>query len=175
MKKITQNSEGPFLILVVSAVFAVFTLNAACHQLRGLPDRHMHALPEAQELVGAWKIDESSLERLRRAPDALTKTATEDHILILRKDGTCLFKTYWAFQSDDYYTASEGQWKPAMVETVAGSRQQRAAVTVKLAPTGRGDVTTEFWVVREKGQLILWKYIGDPDYAQYADFRKTQE
>jgi hypothetical protein len=151
------------------------SLNVACHQLRGLPDRHMRELPDVQELVGTWKIDQNSLERLRGSHDVLKKTSVDDHLLILRKDGTCFFKTYWAFQSDDYYTASEGHWKPALVETVAGSGKKRAAATITFAMPARGEVTTELWLVREKGQLVLWKYIGDPDYAKYADFHRIQQ
>src|SRR6266446_7764799 len=163
------------LKLVVGALLLSSSLNVACHQVRGLKNRQMRELPDTQELVGTWKIDENSLERLRGSHDALTKTSVDDHLLILRRDGTCFFKTYWAFQSDGSYTASEGHWRAALVETVAGSGEKRAAVAMTLAPTARGEVTTEFWVVREKGQLVLWKYIGDPDYAQYADFHRIQQ
>jgi hypothetical protein len=163
-----------FLKLMAGALLIGSSLNVACHQVSGLKDRHMRELPDTQELVGAWKIDENSLQRLRGAHDALTKITVDDHLLVLRADGTCFFKTYWDFQSDDQYLASEGHWKTALVETVAGSGQQRAAVTITVAAPARGEVTTEFWIVREKGQLVLWKYIGDPDYAKYADFHRTQ-
>jgi hypothetical protein len=164
-----------FLKLMTSALLVSSSLNLACHQVRGLPERQMRELPDAQELVGTWKIDENSLERLRGSHNALTKTSIDDHLLVLRKDGTCFFKTYWAFQSDDHYVASEAHWRAALVETVAGSGQKRAAVTITIAPPARGEITTEFWIVREKGQLVLWKYVGDPDYAQYADFHRFQQ
>ena len=99
--------------LTVIAVLLVSWVSASCHQVRGLPDRHLRDLPEASELAGTWKIDDNSIQRLRSTREPLTKTNVDDHLLILRKDGTCLFKTYWDFQSDDNYATSEGHWKSA--------------------------------------------------------------
>jgi len=172
-KSFLRDPADWLLKLIAGALFIGCSLSVACHQVSGLRDRYMRELPETQELVGTWKIDENSLQRLRGAHDPLTKITIDDHLLVLRKDGTCFFKTYWDFQSDDQYLALEGRWRAALVETVAGSDQKRAAVTITVAAPERGEVTTEFWIVREKGQLVLWKYIGDPDYAKYADFHRT--
>lgn len=173
-KSFFRDTANWFLKAIGVAFLVGCSLNVACHQVSGLKDRYMRELPVTQELVGTWEIDENSVQRLRSAHDVLTKITVDDHLLVLRADGTCLFKTYWAFESDDQYVSSEGYWKAALVETVAGSGQKRAAVAITFTAPSRGEVTTEFWMVREKGQLILWKYIGDPDYAKYADFHKAQ-
>jgi hypothetical protein len=169
-----SNFRGPFLMITTGGLLLVLNLSVACHQIKGLPDRHLRDLPDTRELVGTWKIDDDSRTRLRSSPDNLSRTSIDDHLLILRKDGTCLFKTYWDFQSDDNYATSEGTWEPTLRETVAGTGQQRAAVVVMLKPTGHEEIITTFWIVRENGQLVLWKYIGDPDYTRYEDFHRVQ-
>lgn len=160
--------------VAASALLALLLLTAACHQLRGLPDRHMSTLPDPQELEGSWTIDRISLDRMKRSSSGLSKTDPSDHLLLFRKDKTCFFKTYWAFQSDSYYTASEGHWKLKMDETVAGSGRLRAAAVITLLRTNGAEVSAEFWIARENNRLVLWNYVDDPDYTQYADFHKSE-
>jgi len=164
-----------FSLFSVGILLLGLNVNMACHQFRGLPDRHLHQLPDASELVGIWKVDSNTLQRLRDSYEGLSKTKIDDHALVLRKDGTCSFKTYWDFDSDQNYAISEGTWKLAMLETVAGKGQRGAAVVVNFKAAGAGEVETKFWIARENGILVLWKYIGDPDYTRYADFHQLKQ
>lgn len=149
----------------------------SCHQLRGQPDRHMTTIPDPKEIAGRWIIDPASLERMRTLETQynLSKLNPGDHVMIFRSDGTCSFKSYSAFQSDAHYLSSEGVWKLKMEDTVGGSGILRAAVVVELRPQNSTYIFTQFWIVREKNELILWNYIGDPDYQRYADFRKVSQ
>lgn len=154
---------------------AIDALSVGCHQLRGLPDRHARELPDIKEVVGTWTIDEPSLKRLRTSHYGFTRVAPEDHLVVLRQDGTCLFKSYSDFQSDAHYISSEGHWKLKMEDTVGGSGMLRAAVAIELQPESSVYAFAQFWIVRERNGLVLWDYIGDPDYVQYADFHKSGE
>jgi hypothetical protein len=66
---VSFSSEKAFL------AFSCLLLAVACHQLLGLPDRHIRELPNSQELVGTWTIDTPSLKRLKSSHDGLPKTA----------------------------------------------------------------------------------------------------
>lgn len=132
-------------------------------------------MPNRTEIVGKWMIDEASLQRMKSvgASYHLSKIEPDENILIFRPDGSCSFKTYSSFDSDDYYLSSEGKWSLKMEETVGGSGIQRPAVVIELRPDASSHVSTHFWIVREGGRLVLWNYIGDPDYERYATFHQA--
>lgn len=136
----------------------------------------MAVLPHRQDLVGRWKIDKPSLERMKVVEEYyhLSKLDPNDHLLILRSDGTCFFQTYREYQSDVFYTSSECRWNLKMDETIAGSGLQRAVLAIDLSASSNSQVSTRFWIVREKNELVLWNYIGDPDEVNYVDFRKVE-
>ena len=165
-------------IVVLRMVFVMFALvfsALGCQRLFGTPDRHLKVLPNREEMVGRWTIDAASIERTKSEQRfyPMSKLNPEDHLIVLRQDGTCSFKSYSTFQFDRDYVVSEGQWKLVLEGPDVGSEGKQASLEITLTPTANDYVVARFNIVRENGKLILWQYIGDPDRAKYADFHKV--
>lgn len=108
-----------------------------------------------------------------RAEGSLSKVKPDDHLIELRDDGMCFFKSYTTFQFDSDYVISRGRWQLIMRPSENQGGKQQPALEIMLTPAPDQYVGTHFWIAGEKGQPVLWAYIGDPDRVQYADFRKT--
>ena len=101
----------------------------------------------------------------------MSKVQLEDHLIVLREDGTCSFKTYSSFQFDSNYVVAEGKWDLVMDQPDA-AEGKRAALRLTLTPSPNDQVVAQFWIARENNALVLWQHIGDPDHLRYADFHK---
>src|SRR5437867_2603593 len=113
-------------------------------------NRSIHDLPSREELLGRWSIDNTSLERMKikRPFYNLSKTQPSDHLLLLREDGTCLFKSYRFFRSDDDYTEAEGRWDLAKIDSPRGDEERVAGISIALAPWEKNETVVRFWLFR---------------------------
>jgi hypothetical protein len=133
----------------------------------------MKELPDRSDVVGTWRLDSSAQQVMREQARfyPLARTSPNDHEIQLRPDGSCYFRSYWAFQEeDDYIETSQCTWELTLMPTAAGGKRVRAAIELDLEPRSNRYVVTSFWLVREGGRLIMWQYLGDPDLLAYIDF-----
>ncbi|HRT87041.1 MAG TPA: hypothetical protein P5296_10525 [Anaerohalosphaeraceae bacterium] len=166
-----------------SCVLALF-LFTGCHQLKGLPDRHVKREVLNQEIVGIWQVTARSLNNLRKEGYGLYTKET-DHELIFRNDGTCTVRTYTAFVAQPsneeetalYVLDQIGAWKIVNANAIVGhSSRVVRALQIELRTEKDETIsmrTIRLFIAEESGRLVLWTYIGDPDYVRYQDYVKS--
>jgi len=171
------------LIMLLACMF----VSAGCKQIQGLPDRHAKREITQSELVGNWVTTQNSLNSLIQEGYS-RYTKKQDHYLALFDDGTCKFCTYSSIppsptiqEEEKYYISlTDATWKITETSTIVGhSSEMVPAVEIekverKQSPEGLNinKITVRFFIAEENRRIVLWNYIGDPDYTQYMDFVK---
>jgi hypothetical protein len=162
---------------VVAVVAATLSLGlGGCNQAKGLEDRFVAAPPDESELVGLWRPDKSSLSRL--AAEGFERTQSNDHFIALKNDHSCVFSSYWFYGWDhDPLIATDActwQISTEQVHIHHFFARDVAVVDIVLRQDG-GWTHATYYVVREDGKIVLWDFIGDPDYSTYMDFLRVGE
>lgn len=115
------------------------------------------------EVIGAWKLRDESLslalqDGYKPAPGAI-------HQLDVRADGSCRYRSIRSSYPPSF-EEFEGSWriKPAFGE------KQIYELSISIAKKGGSMFSVYF--TEEKGQLVIWEYLGDPDSGTYLKFDK---
>lgn len=159
-------------------------LFVGCNQLKGLPDRHVYREVEEEEIVGVWEITDDSCMKMR-AEGYRLNVDLKDHRIIFRNDGTCRVRTFTISHSHPskeeqvrgYIMDQEGTWKLVTTSAIVGhERRNVRAVKVEIEKVGHASTSwrgLSLYLAEEESGLVLWKYLGDPDYVKYVDFIKS--
>lgn len=169
----------------LAALTTCLFLLSGCPQARGLPDRHIKRKVNPSELVGTWHATEASLKRLIQEGYSLY-TDKGDQRIVLCKDGTCHISTYsyTVFKPTPkeekryYIRAGEGTWNITKARTYVRHREVKVPVVEitlveqkqSLGKSIASYTTIRLFIVEEGERIVLWHYIGDPDYVEYMDF-----
>jgi hypothetical protein len=156
-----------------------------CSQLHGGSDRYIRTPPPESELVGVWRPDRASLARLARlarlerergeSAGPGERAGPNAHFVELRRDHHCTFNSCAYFPAGPFITDHACTWQLSTA-TAYVQHAQRDAPAVELTLEKDNSTTiTRFYIVREHGRLVLWEFIGDPDYDVYMDFVKSNE
>jgi hypothetical protein len=184
MKKGASKDKGIYQPIFIAVFLASIVILLGCPQLRGSPDRHIHREVKPSELTGTWQATNASLERIIHEGYSLY-TAPKEQCFTLFKDGTCEFNGYpWYLynpaaqeQKKDYMRSMTGRWTIAKESTWVLHRSVEVPALQIDIETKEGNITGSIiitlFIVEEKGNIILWEYIGDPDYLTYMDFAKV--
>jgi hypothetical protein len=160
------------LARVVSWLLVLTCSLVSCNRLIGLPDRHIDREPETAELVGSWRLTPASIENLKQ--EGFGRLEPAEHVLELRNGAQCTFHSYWSFgvPSEEYLEAPSCSW--SVTRERAYIHHREAQVPVVALDLRRGDHywSTSYYIVEERGELVLWSYVGDPDSRVYADWRR---
>ena len=158
---------------------------SGCPQARGLPDRHIHRDVDSSEIIGTWQATDASIERITHEGYSLY-TNQKNHCFKLFEDGTCEFSGYPFYsypnivdQKNDYMDSVTGQWTITKISTSAGHHSVTVPALQIVIETKKEiithSVTIHLFIVEEKNHIVLWEYIGDPDYVKYMDFVKVPQ
>ena len=141
-----------------------------CHQAVGGWDRYIDTPPDESELAGAWRPDESSLGRL--AEVGYEHTQVGDHLIELNPDHTCAFRSYphYRLGGAPFITDHACTWRLSTATAYVHHKRHDAPVAEIRLRRGSAIAVTSFYITREDGKIILWQFIGDPDYSVYMDF-----
>jgi hypothetical protein len=132
----------------------------------------LSAEPKSNDFVGRWIITEDSTNQLQRWDyPILSKSSAEDNFIELKADGTCVFKTYWAFQNDYYHIHANGTWalEKRYADALLGDVW---SVEFTLEPSRSQIIGTHFYIKGSGKTLALFQYAGDPDYGKTVGFKK---
>jgi hypothetical protein len=135
-------------------------------------DRFAKRPISANELVGTWIGTDYSMKSLRDV-GVTDHLKPEDHVLVLRQDGTCSVRTTFGLPPTSNRPAtyraydSNCTWKLDSWETAERNRQ-----TVRLT-LPEPDRAIRFNLADERGQLIVWQYADDPDTWRYLEFARS--
>jgi hypothetical protein len=197
MRSIEINSKfGTFPIIdlgtkvfLIFLLFIYLSIFVGCRRIIGLPNRHTNRYVKPSDLYGNWRVKKDSMDNLIQ--DGYKKYITEeDHQIRLFEDSSCQICTYfYTFsnptieQQEQYYLhKTKGTWKISKKGTyIRHHLVQVPVVEIKVSQSRNspeGGVahtkTLDFFIAEENGNLVLWKYIGDPDYRKYMDFVREQ-
>ena len=142
------------------------------------------------DICGKWFISNSSLERLI-CSGYVKYVESTDHYLEFLPSGRCRIGTYHytqfkptAEQQDsDYIKSDDGTWKITTTNGFTGLLGHRIEPipAIEIVVENRfkagqfesiSQATIHFYISYNRGQIILWQYIGDPDSSEYLDFIK---
>lgn len=158
-----------FLSLTTCILFAVGLFGCkARYKDIGFDDR-----PDANSLVGVWRLTSESNRLLAKNFQEIrfTKLEPNDNYIELRIDGTCTFRSYWAFDSDASYLVSEGTWK-ILNKWSALADRNAWFIEFSLSPDPIATVGTEFLLDNRDGKVRLVTHIGDPDLNELVIFQR---
>ena len=160
-----------------------------CRRIIGAPNRHIGRDINESELVGVWRITEDSLRQLVDVGYSLHITS-EKHELVLREDGSCNVRTY-AYTIDDpsledqkkHYidsvTWTTCTWELVRLQSyVRHNIVEVPGIEIIVTTSSKSEqynletssTALKFYIAEEHGNILLWYYIGDPDYYRYLDF-----
>jgi hypothetical protein len=116
-----------------------------------------------------------------------------DHVLIFSDNSKCIIRTFQAIPSFPkkgeeeqwYIQDKEATWHIGE-ETLHEwyKTKQVPAVTIKIIDEEKDalgniifseSMTLTFYIGEDESGLILWQYVGDPDYEEYFKFMKVDE
>jgi len=126
----------------------------------------------ANELIGTWVGTDYSMKSLHEVGvrDHLNR---QEHVLVLRADGTCAIRTTFGVPPRPYNPAvyrsydHDCFWRLEPWETAYRHRQ-----TLRLTLPDP-DRHAEFNLADENGRLFIWQYATDPDAWLYLELQKT--
>lgn len=155
-------------MLTLVAAFAV----AGCNQALGLSDRHVKEAPQASELIGAWHPSQASLAHLRE--QGLANSSPPDHKITLGQGGGCRFRSHpdYSPSGNALKEPESCTWSIARARAYIRHVEHDLPVVELRLQTGTHTTISRYYMTREEGALVLWQYIGDPDYERYIDFSR---
>ena len=141
-----------------------------CAQLVGGSNRYIRTPPAESELVGVWRADRASLARLKGEGGEHTEPG--DHFFELRPDHSGGFHSSFSYPAGPLLTDHTCTWKLSTATAYVHHAQIEAPAVELTLERGHSNTIAHYYIVREGGHLVLWHYIGDPDYEVYMDFVK---
>lgn len=128
----------------------------------GLMDFRLKRQVANTEVIGRWTLRDESLSLARK--EGYQPAADVSHRIDIRADGSCYYRSIRSF--------------PIRVEQCEGFWDIRPAFgepnIYELRISTKGNHNSMFSVsfTEEKGRLVLWEYLGDPDSGTYLKFDK---
>jgi hypothetical protein len=130
-------------------------------------NRYLDRSVQAEELVGAWRATELSIEAMKDV-GLHDHLAVHDHTFVLRPDGSCALRTVMNSSSGDamkYAIYDTGcRWK------LGNIGHQALQFDLTPAPVGGAPY---YYFDEDDGRLVLWQYFTDPDAWRYVEFEKA--
>ncbi len=173
----------PFLFMACGIADALFPIE--------YPQRYIEREVNSSELVGTWNItadSETRIESYLQHPDDFWPASPAPwKSVTLNQDGSCeiQFETSWADDNDalkQLDAPSTCAWK---VRKIAGYDKQGSSkyvpgLTVYFGRYNKKEDQyygndSESYIVIEDNKLVLWNFIGDPEYLRYQDFHKINQ
>lgn len=175
--------------ILILVVLVTLLSMLGCRRIIGAPNRHIGRDIDRSELVGVWRITDNSLRQLVDVGYSLHITV-EEHELVLREDGSCNVRTYTYTINNpsledqkkyyiDSVTWTTCTWKLVrLISYVRHNIVDVPGIEIKVTTRTKSEqynvelfsTTMNFYIEEEKGNILLWDYIGDPDYYRYLDF-----
>ena len=94
-----------------------------------------------------------------------------DHVLVLRPDGSCSFKSF--LRPDRVFEGGDPEYRiyDAGCTWSLGKVDHQS---LNLSLPSSSAVNTYYYLDDESGKLLLWQYVADPDQWKYIEFEKAQ-
>ena len=175
--------------LVFIIILALLYFFSGCRRKVGLPDRHIKREVSSSEIIGTWIANEESLNNIVKEGYRVFNNK-EDHILTFMDDNRCMVRTFQSIppfpETNEgkklYIHDEEATWHIGKaVSYIRHVRKQVLAVIIKIRSEKSDsdnniiyikEKTLTFYIAEDQEGLILWRYVGDPDYSEYFDFIK---
>jgi hypothetical protein len=119
-------------------------------------------------MVGKWVLTSFGLKSLSDV-GLQSHLSREDHVLLLRGDGSCSVRTILGLPGDRHqYRAYESgcAWRLGKVG--------HQALELQLSPEPPSG-NPNFYFAEEQGRLIIWQHAADPDAWRYLEFERAGE
>jgi hypothetical protein len=151
------------------ATLALVLIVTSC---QGAENRFAKRPVSANELIGTWIGTDYSMKSLREV-GVRDHLNPQEHVLVIRADGTCSIRTTFGLPPRSYNPAVYRSydhgcswqlepWKAAY------RHHQRLRLTLP-DPDRYADLNLD----DEKGQLLIWQYATDPDAWLYLEFARS--
>jgi hypothetical protein len=126
--------------------------------------RYLARKVSADEVVGSWVLTEAALTDLKDIGHT-KHLALNDQRLVIHAGGTCFYQG-WIEPSaipenDAGFVSTDCRWTLKAID--------HQAIVVEFPKQDRSLI---FYFAEEDGQLVLWKYLDDPDSENYLEFVK---
>lgn len=147
-----------------AVAIAIVTLGAtlACQHSE---DRYLTRSVAPNEVHGTWAMTPTGVDGLRYAGHT-KHIAASDHAIVVRPDGSCLYRGFVDAMAtsgpEEGFIVAECEWDVVNVG--------HQALTLRLKDPAASSL--HFYFAEEKGNLLLWQYVGDPDAWKYVEFVK---
>jgi hypothetical protein len=179
-----------FKIGKTQTILAIFLLMSlflcGCKRITGLSDRYAKRKITESEIIGTWIASEDSMSRITKEGYNLFNKC-EYHTLIFKEENKCIISTYENIPPSPisqeermlYLQNQEAEWhigeKFLYVKHV---RKSVPAIIITITNKSHGingdigveEIKLNFYIADNREGLVLWRYIGDPDYCEYLDF-----
>ena len=167
--------------LLLMLIFLV----TGCKRNSDNQNRYLFRDVNNSDLIGTWEITEPTLKQLKK--EGYKKYINKnDHQLILNNDSTCEISTFSSLlfhpttqEETEYYLNKErGTWK-IISENSFKEEKSFYVVEINIENESKKDktiiinsISIRFTIAEINKKLILWGYVGDPDYREYYEFIK---
>jgi hypothetical protein len=157
-------------LMLTRLVIVVFLFSLIFASCQWSEDRSLEREVTNEELVGVWVLQPQSVRDLESVGIVLSEERTS-HRIALQANGSCRLR---AFLTEDIDV-------PGPAPTVTSSRCRWELIT---GPSSRQHLSLELTDLPRRftqyhlsetadGNLVLWQYIGDPDFWDYLDYART--
>ena len=135
------------------------------------PDRHLRSLLSPEDVVGNWRLTESTV-KLVRANGATISDSVHPGLQISR-DGTCYFASVVHRPEAIEYVEGTCTWKLEHDTTGDSNIRKRNALRLTILNEGTKRIEYLNFAGDHRG-LTLWNYLGDPDLGQFIEYDRSE-
>lgn len=178
---------------VVALLLVVSGCSTAKDLIFGAPQRYIDRDVKAKEMIGTWEItseSETNVDKfINESKWWISDPPTPWKAITLNGDKTCniKFETKWLPNEDDYPTSVPRPlisnnilvndmvsctWK---ISTKMRVSKAVPAIHFDFEYPNNTYSMDSLYIYEEDGKLILWDFIGNPDYFIFQDFVKTKQ
>jgi len=178
--------------LAVASLLVVFGCSTANHLIFGAPKRYIDRDAKAKEMIGTWEITPESVTSVDKFINESKWWITDAPIpwkaITLNGDKTCdvRFEINWLPNENAFPTSVPHplisndvlvndmvscRWK---ISTRIRVNKEVPAFHLDFEYPNNTYSMDSLYIYEENGRLILWDFIGNPDYFIFQDFVKTK-
>lgn len=150
-----------------AGVLLIVAMIASCQYSE---NRYLRRSVRNEEVVGTWRLTAASVKDLREAGHH-THLTPADHQIRLDADGSCSFTS---FLNPGLMSSSDSQYVTAPCGWWIDSGGKNQALRIDVGAAQRNAPHLSFSFAEEKGRLLLWQYIADPDAWKYIEFERVK-
>ena len=153
---------SPFLILVM-------ILCAGCPRPLFLPDRNLKDYVRETDVIGAWNLQQESLDLLIR--DGFATNASHQYHIQFLTNGICVFQSVADKSIGGEYYDVQGTWKLEHDTTGGSNFGKKNAIRLEL-PLPNTTHLSYLNLDKRDNALVLWSFYGDPDSWEFIEYMK---